>query len=145
LLTALIPLISWKFFKILGVPLENELLVAFFTCFAFLLNISREIMKDLQDMEGDQLVNVRSVPLILGVKRAKMFIALSSAGTLLLYLGLLAYPLSKNSAIFFTPVSAAVVLSVLVTLLGFWNVRPSVLSLLLKVSILTGIISLFAL
>jgi geranylgeranylglycerol-phosphate geranylgeranyltransferase len=33
---------------------------------AFFLNLSREIIKDLQDVPGDQRLNVRSIPIVLG-------------------------------------------------------------------------------
>ena len=84
-LVALIPLISWAFLTILGVPTEHEVLVVFFTTFAFLLTFSREIIKDLEDREGDQLVHVRSIPLVLGANRAKIIVAVSCGVTLLLY------------------------------------------------------------
>ncbi|MFM7723440.1 MAG: geranylgeranylglycerol-phosphate geranylgeranyltransferase [Bacteroidota bacterium] len=142
-LVALIPLISWAYLTILDVRLEHKAMVVFFTAFAFLLTVSREIIKDMQDMEGDQLVNVQSIPLVLGAKRAKMFVAVSCGITLLLYFGFIAYYLPNHQPLFLVPLSTAVLLSALVTLLFLWNIPSNVLSLLLKISMLTGVISLF--
>lgn len=38
--------------------------------FAFTLNLSREIIKDIQDMEGDKLIYAKTLPLLLGVKKS---------------------------------------------------------------------------
>lgn len=38
--------------------------------FAFTLNLSREIIKDVEDMEGDKLIYARTLPLVLGVKKS---------------------------------------------------------------------------
>lgn len=45
-------------------------------CFAFLINIAREIVKDVEDMEGDRLGNATTLPLKYGAKPA-LFIASS--------------------------------------------------------------------
>lgn len=49
--------------------------------FAFTLNLSREIIKDIEDMEGDKLIFAKTLPLILGIKKASwiaIFILLSA-------------------------------------------------------------------
>ncbi len=38
--------------------------------FAFTLNLSREIIKDVEDMEGDKLIYAKTLPLVLGVKKS---------------------------------------------------------------------------
>src|SRR5690606_3629964 len=47
----------------------------FFSCgisiFAFLLNFSREIVKDMEDVEGDKVYHVRSIPVVWGMNVAK--------------------------------------------------------------------------
>jgi 4-hydroxybenzoate polyprenyltransferase len=144
-LVALIPLISWAYLAILDVRTEHKALVVFFTAFAFFLTVSREIIKDLQDMEGDLLVQVQSIPLVLGANRAKIFVAVSSGITLLLFVAVIAYYLPNHQPLFLVLLSTAVLLSALVTLLSFWNIPTSILSLLLKISMLTGVISLFCL
>lgn len=38
--------------------------------FAFTLNLSREIIKDIEDMEGDKLIYAKTLPLVLGVRKS---------------------------------------------------------------------------
>jgi 4-hydroxybenzoate polyprenyltransferase len=38
--------------------------------FAFTLNLSRELIKDIEDIEGDQLIYAKTLPLVLGVKKS---------------------------------------------------------------------------
>lgn len=38
--------------------------------FAFTLNLSREIIKDMQDMEGDKLLYARTLPIVLGIRKS---------------------------------------------------------------------------
>ena len=47
-------------------------LLSLFTLLMLLLNISREIVKDIQDMSGDSLVRSKSIPLLAGANRAKI-------------------------------------------------------------------------
>lgn len=53
--------------------------------FAFLLSMMREIVKDLEDMEGDRLINCRSLPLVKGLGKTKQILIVFS----LLTIGLL--------------------------------------------------------
>ncbi len=43
--------------------------------FAFLLNLAREIIKDIQDTEGDKVLRAKTLPLIVGDTRAKWIAA----------------------------------------------------------------------
>lgn len=36
--------------------------------FAFLINLMREVIKDIEDIEGDKMQNIKTLPLIVGVK-----------------------------------------------------------------------------
>jgi 4-hydroxybenzoate polyprenyltransferase len=38
--------------------------------FAFTLNLSREIIKDIEDIEGDKLIFAKTLPLMLGIKKS---------------------------------------------------------------------------
>lgn len=42
-----------------------------FGVFAFLINLLREIIKDMEDIEGDQLIEAKTVPLTLGMQKAR--------------------------------------------------------------------------
>lgn len=42
--------------------------------FAFVLNLAREIVKDMEDVEGDQLLRARTVPIVMGTTSSKWMI-----------------------------------------------------------------------
>lgn len=44
--------------------------------FAFLLNLAREIVKDMEDVEGDKLINAKTLPITLGIKKTKIVIGI---------------------------------------------------------------------
>lgn len=52
--------------------------------FAFMLSLIREIIKDLEDMEGDGLNNCRSIPIVKGVSFTKNFLYILSMILLIL-------------------------------------------------------------
>lgn len=58
---------------------ENQSPVVFFTitCYAFLaflLNLSRELVKDIEDIKGDYFCNMKTLPILIGKKRSNYFI-----------------------------------------------------------------------
>jgi 4-hydroxybenzoate polyprenyltransferase len=46
----------------------------FYSCFAFLTGLAREIIKDVEDMEGDAQYNCRTVPIVYGFFKTKMIL-----------------------------------------------------------------------
>jgi len=54
--------------------------------FAFLLSLLREILKDVEDIEGDRLIHCRSLPIIKGIVFTKVILLLISEILLLLLL-----------------------------------------------------------
>ena len=54
--------------------------------FAFLLNLSREIIKDIQDINGDYKLKMNTLPILIGIKRASYI----TAFTLIISFGLIA-------------------------------------------------------
>ncbi len=61
--------------------------VVFYAGFAFLTNLAREIVKDLEDMEGDAAFNIQTLPVQFGERVAKAVAAL----VLLVMMGALGY------------------------------------------------------
>jgi 4-hydroxybenzoate polyprenyltransferase len=57
------------------------------SCFAFLSNFIREIIKDLQDQEGDKTIARKTLPIVLGQQKTKLITHV----LLVILLGLLAY------------------------------------------------------
>ncbi|NVO03461.1 MAG: geranylgeranylglycerol-phosphate geranylgeranyltransferase [Bacteroidetes bacterium] len=45
-----------------------------YAAFAFLITLIREIIKDIEDIKGDSITGCRTVPIVLGVQRTKLFI-----------------------------------------------------------------------
>lgn len=58
-----------------------------FALFAFLTNLIREIVKDIEDFEGDSSYGCNTLPVVLGINTSKIVVSLLSLGTI----GLLGY------------------------------------------------------
>ena len=58
--------------------------------FAFILNLAREIVKDMEDVEGDRKLPAKTLPIILGLQKSKYISALILSGVSIctLYIGL---------------------------------------------------------
>ncbi len=65
----------------------NLLIISGYAAFAFLLSLSREMIKDLEDIEGDQAAGHRTLPIVYGLEKSKNTII----GILLLTIALLAW------------------------------------------------------
>jgi len=48
------------------------LIISIFSALAFLINVKREIIKDIEDIEGDKMHKVKSLPIIFGTKKSKL-------------------------------------------------------------------------
>jgi 4-hydroxybenzoate polyprenyltransferase len=59
--------------------------------FAFLLNWAREIVKDMEDVDGDKKLRAKTIPIVLGYKRAKQIATLLLLVTVLGSLGFLVF------------------------------------------------------
>jgi 4-hydroxybenzoate polyprenyltransferase len=154
-LVAIIPMISLKAIHDFGGvliygsghgisgELHDLVPLIFIACFALIINFSREVIKDIQDMEGDTLRNVRSFPLVYGAEKARW---IATSVTLLLipiYLvGLFigAFPSGLEFNILFT---SALLLSMSIMILQLLNAREKSMNLLLKLSLLLGSTSIY--
>ncbi|MCS5491675.1 geranylgeranylglycerol-phosphate geranylgeranyltransferase [Algoriphagus limi] len=58
---------------------KNELLVMTYAIFAFFLNLIREIIKDIEDRNGDRKHGCRTLPIVLGFRKTKQIIFLIAA------------------------------------------------------------------
>ena len=50
------------------------LIISIYSVLAFLINVKREIIKDIEDIEGDKMHKVKSLPIIFGIKKSKLVI-----------------------------------------------------------------------
>jgi len=61
-------------------------IIAAISIFAFLLSLMREIVKDIEDIEGDSLIKCRSLPIVKGIPFTKTIVLMLSEITLILLL-----------------------------------------------------------
>lgn len=53
-------------------------ILLYYALFAFIINLLREIIKDIEDIEGDTKAEMRTLPIIIGKKRATFFVFILS-------------------------------------------------------------------
>jgi 4-hydroxybenzoate polyprenyltransferase len=58
---------------------EHEFLVFTYAIFAFAISLVREIIKDMEDVPGDQTFGCRTLPVVWGIYRTKTFLYILSA------------------------------------------------------------------
>jgi 4-hydroxybenzoate polyprenyltransferase len=166
LLTGLVPLLVVIFFKVsnwhnpIYSPFDptswsteiDFTLVYYLAFFAFVQNLAREILKDIQDMKGDELIYVKSLPMAIGVEKSFGFVKLLllvfptfSFFTGVYYLNeLITQPLRTTLTILI-PYLVVILLNILVIYL-IKRTEGSKLALyhnLIKVSMLFGVLSTF--
>jgi 4-hydroxybenzoate polyprenyltransferase len=154
LLTALVPLLvvfyEWpalyRYYSVNAVSLPHLDFIFYwvggFAVFAFLTTLSREIIKDIEDFEGDVAYGRNTVPVVIGVLLAKIVsISLVIITVVLLYLTWLFFINDKITLIY---LSVAIVLPLLVVI---YKVVTSSnrkqlhrASSLMKIVMLTGIL-----
>ena len=58
---------------------QNQLLVYTYAVFAFAISLLREIIKDMEDVQGDESFGCKTLPILLGIRYTKFFVYLLSA------------------------------------------------------------------
>jgi 4-hydroxybenzoate polyprenyltransferase len=53
---------------------HNQLLVFIYAMFAFFINLIREIIKDIEDLKGDQAFGCKTLPVVWGIRKTKRFV-----------------------------------------------------------------------
>ena len=100
LLVALSIVILYFFDLNFAVQIEAQQVVIFvillLSCFAFFLNLVREIVKDIEDINGDYSMKMNTLPILLGVSRTKKI----AAFLCLFPLGLLLFTVVKYASIY---------------------------------------------
>lgn len=121
-------------------------LIQFITFFAFVQNLAREILKDIQDIEGDKLIYVKSLPMVIGIKKtmAITFLLLSFLPVFLLFLFFSqAYLTSSFVLNNWTFLLAGVINLIILMLILLGKGNFKFYDRLIKISMLLGILSLF--
>jgi 4-hydroxybenzoate polyprenyltransferase len=114
--------------------------------FAFIINLVREIIKDIEDIEGDKLLQMKTLPILIGVARTKIivFVIVSLA---VLYLGYYAHNYLFNSNLYYGLFYAilTIIAPLISCLVLIWNAKEkkhfSQISSVLKWIIFFGILS----
>lgn len=73
-------LLEWRIFTVVIPNLDDVMSRLFklsivYSGFAFILSLVREVVKDIEDMEGDARYGCRTMPIVWGVNVSKMFVA----------------------------------------------------------------------
>jgi 4-hydroxybenzoate polyprenyltransferase len=114
-----------------------------FALFAFTLNLAREMIKDIQDVEGDKLLHARTFPIVFGIRMTKLFcyVILSGALSGILFLVLMT-PLSDSASF------APIVIAALFTTLSIFSLVLAVerkglkkVDLFLKLAMVAGMLA----
>jgi len=154
LLTAMVPMLvvfyEWpslyKYYALHAVELPNINFIIYwvggFALFAFLTNLIREIIKDIEDFEGDIAYGRNTVPVVIGILSAKVVsVCLIMITILLLYL---AWHFFINDTITLIYISVAIVLPLLYViyklLISSDKKQLHSASSILKVVMITGVL-----
>ena len=94
--------------------------------FAFLTTLIREIIKDIEDMAGDDVIGATTLPIVAGIKVSKLFILFIQILTLSILLLITYYFLVAKIAIAFYGITLMLILPLLIQIgLVIWAKRPS--------------------
>jgi geranylgeranylglycerol-phosphate geranylgeranyltransferase len=123
---------------------DSWMLLGVAILFSFLHHLGREMVKDLQDAEGDRLIGRRTLPLVVGVEVSRWIAALVLL--LLVATTYIAYALLHFSTMFLIIVTLGVNLPLLLLLMDLLRKSPNLqlwkASLLIKVTMLPGLAAL---
>lgn len=165
-LTALVPLLTMVYFEV-GNPsdaIHSEFepetwgtiididftLVYVLILFAFTQNLAREIIKDIQDIKGDELIYVKSLPMLIGEKNsllisALLLLVLPGAFVWYLIINLDKLLINNHLALDSIPFALATLVNLILILLMITNKvkRLKLYDVLIKISMLLGVLATF--
>ena len=117
-----------------------------YTAFAFIISLVREVVKDIEDIEGDRKYGCRTVPIVWGVDFAKIF-AQTWLFILIALLGVVLFYILQLQL--WVPVLYSFLLVFMPSVYAFFQLRKAVhtldfskLSRLIKLIMLAGILSM---
>ena len=122
-----------------------SIIIFFYLLFAFLTTLIREIIKDLQDIKGDNKFKLKTLPIMIGKKRTINFlIFLSFLLQLLLLLVLIDSFKNDQYLILFFLITLSLLVAYLIYKLRvpFKNNQYQLLSSLMKIIMLVGVLSM---
>ena len=126
---------QWVVFKLIGV----------FGLFGFFLTIIREFVKDLEDVKGDEKIGARSLPIVLGMQKAKGIVLICALllSAAVAFFALMLISIDKMATVY---LSAFVVAPLLFFMYYLWKAKSHQQlhrsSGILKIVMLLGILTL---
>lgn len=155
-LSALIVIVPAFYEKIMYAPYYSDelvyvyflfkILAAYSVCI-FLITLIREAVKDMEDMEGDAQYRCRTMPIVWGVSRTKLYIYVLQV-ILILFIAFLAYKLYQVAYMdFFYMTIVFIILPLFYTMYLLFQAQAKSefkqISTLYKIIIFLGILSMF--
>ena len=134
LLTGLAVFVVYILFRL------SLILFAAYSFFAFFISLSREIIKDLEDIEGDRKFDCKTLPIVLGQRKTKIIIYLISV----IFILIVAFLLQKEPKFWYVLGGLTLMLGLLNFILGRADktVDYANLSRLSKQIMILGLISM---
>lgn len=116
--------------------------------FAFFINLVREMIKDIEDIEGDKIQEMKTLPIIIGtIKTTKIAFILLLVPTLYLFFYLNQYLFSNNLYYGILYLMILVIAPIILCLIRIWNAKEKKdfrqISIILKWIIFFGILSIW--
>jgi 4-hydroxybenzoate polyprenyltransferase len=111
--------------------------------FAFLFNLAREIIKDIEDINGDKILKAKTVPIVLGVDKTKVIVE-AILGMAILAIPLLSAQLKFLDKIVLLPFGCAALLALISIALLFRAKEKASYKLIntcLKLAMIFGLLS----
>ena len=161
-LTAMVPLLVGLYFyqshKLLESKIQNHFIYPFeqfnddffiiwlsfaLAGFAFLLNFAREIVKDIEDVEGDKLLRAKTVPIVFGFKKSKVIISVVLFSSIVA-IALLWLQIQQMDGIVFIPIGLSSLLIIVASILLYSANDKSKFKLInacIKLAMVFGLIS----
>lgn len=154
ILTALVPFIVWLYLFVspndhnsLDDPSAHHFifdieynLILFLIIFAFIQNLAREIVKDAQDITGDKVIYVKSLPMVIGTRGALNIVSLL---LLILPVGLsifLSVAITPDLRVLI-PLALASICNIMAIIISYFNSEKKLLliNILIKTAMFFGI------
>ncbi|MDD2982125.1 MAG: geranylgeranylglycerol-phosphate geranylgeranyltransferase [Crocinitomicaceae bacterium] len=138
-------IVFWKSFL-----LRDWRFIYFLAFFAFTLNLSREIIKDIEDVEGDKQIYAKTLPLTIGIKKSAIIAGIILAIVPVTVIALILSQTSGNyemSMIALLPIFISCVLNLISLILlspkngKIRNIKAA--DFIIKISMLSGILMPF--
>lgn len=80
------PITEHSFYPFAENTIENYTILLTFSIsgFAFVMNLAREIIKDMEDVEGDKKLRAKTLPIVLGIPKSKWIAGIVLSATILI-------------------------------------------------------------